>query len=230
MFIIQNSHLSKIDKEVIQELESIINHVIPLMETCEYDKLGFSIRNSHVFGLSLAHQKLTIFPKCILRLKFLRELWFLENRIQQLPDKIGDLKYLIRIDMERNFSLSSLPESVWNLKNLEVLGLGGNKFSNISERITELPNLKYLFLENNEFTKIPEFIWNLTQLEVLGLGGNKFKEISPKLQDFTQLRYLNLKNIDFLGLNSRCVGNIRDKSGKAKNEVKDYITSLFHLH
>ncbi|MFX0007126.1 MAG: leucine-rich repeat domain-containing protein [Candidatus Hermodarchaeota archaeon] len=200
------------------------------MEACEYDKLGFSIRNNHVFGLSLAHQKLTIFPKCILRLKFLRELWFLENRIHQLPEKVGKLKYLIRIDMERNFSLSNLPESVWNLKNLEVLGLGGNKFSNISERITELPNLKYLFLENNEFTKIPDFIWNLTQLEVLGLGGNKFKEISPKLKQFTQLRYLNLKNIDFLGLNSRCVGNIRDKSGKAKNEVKDYIKSLFHLH
>jgi len=227
---IQNSRLLKIEKEVLQELESIINQAIPLMETCEYDKIGFSIRYNHVFGLSLAHQKLTKFPKCILRLRFLRELWFLENHIQHLPENIGDLKYLIRIDMENNFSLSNLPESVWKLKELEVLGLGGNKFSNISERITELPNLKYLFLENNKFTKIPEFIWNLTQLEVLGLGGNIFKEISPKLQGFTQLRFLNLKDLDFLGSNSRCVGNIRDKSGKAKDEVKDFITSLFHLH
>ena len=226
---IQNSHLLTNEKEVLQELESIINQVIPLIETCEYDKLGFSIRNNHVFGLSLAHQKLTKFPKCILRLKFLRELWFLENHIQHLPENIGDLKYLIRIDMENNFSLSDLPESVWKLKELEVLGLGGNKFSNVSERITELPNLKYLFLENNKFTKIPEFIWNLTQLEVLGLGGNNFKEISPKMQEFTHLRFLNLKNLDFLGSNSRCVGNIGDKSGKAKGEVKVFIGSLFHL-
>jgi len=64
---------------------------------------------------------------------------------------------------------------------------------------------------------------------VLGLSGNNFKEISPKLQEFTQLRFLNLKSLDFLGSNSRCVGNIRDKSGKAKDEVKDFITSLFHL-
>ncbi|GAF88855.1 unnamed protein product, partial [marine sediment metagenome] len=153
----QNYHLPQIEMEVLQELESTINQTIPLMETCKYDKLGFSIRNNHVFGLSLAHQKLNNFPKSILRLKFLRELWFLENHIQHLPEKIGDLKYLIRIDMENNFSLLNLPESVWKLKELEVLGLGGNKFSNISERITELPNLKYLFLENNKFTKIPEF-------------------------------------------------------------------------
>ena len=225
----QNYHLPKIEKEVLQELEFIINQSIPLMETCEYDKLGFSVRNRHIFGLSLAHQKLTIFPKCILKLKFLRELWFLENHIQHLPEKIGDLKYLIRIDMENNFSLSNLPESVWKLNKLEILGLGGNKFSTISERITELHNLKYLFLENNKFTKIPEYIWNLTQLEVLGLGGNNLKEISPKLQDFTQLRFLNLKNLDFLGSNSRSVGNIGDKSGKAKDEVKEFITSLLQI-
>ncbi len=76
---IQKSHLLKIEKGVLRELESIINQAIPLMETCEYDKLGFSIRNDHVFGLSLAYQKLTKFPKCILRLTYLRELWFLEN-------------------------------------------------------------------------------------------------------------------------------------------------------
>ena len=223
----QHYHLPEIEKEVLQELESIINQAIPLMEKCEYDKLGFSIRNNHIFGLSLAHQKLTTFPKCILRLEFLRELWFLENHIQHLPEDIGNLIYLVRIDMENNFSLSSLPESVWELKKLEVLGLGGNNFSSISEKITELPNLKYLFLENNKFTKIPKHIWTLTQLEVLGLGGNNFKEISPKLHEFTQLRFLNLKNLDFLGSNSRCVGNIQDKSGKAKEEVKDFITSLF---
>jgi Leucine-rich repeat (LRR) protein len=225
----QNSEVPKIEWEVLQELESIINQAIPLMETCEYNKLGFSIRNNHVFGLSLANQKLPLFPKCILRLKYLRELWFLENRVQHLPEKIGDLEYLIRIDMEKNFTLSNLPDSVWKLKNLEVLGLGGNNFSNISEKITELPNLKYLFLENNEFREIPEFIWNLTQLEVLGLGGNNIKEVSPKLQEFTQLRFLNLENLDFLRSNSRCVGNIRDKSGKATDEVKDFIRSLFPL-
>ena len=141
----QDYHLPGIEKKILQELESTINQNIPLMAKCEYDKLGFSIRDNHVFGLSLAYQKLTIFPKCILGLEFLRELWFLENRIQYLPENIGDLKYLIRIDMENNVLLSSLPESVWELKNLEVLGLGGNKFSNISERITKLPNLKYIF-------------------------------------------------------------------------------------
>jgi Leucine-rich repeat (LRR) protein len=226
----QIKYLPKIEKEVLQELESTINQVIPLMESCKYDKLGFSIRNNHVFGLSLAYQKLTTFPKCILRLKFLRELWFLENRIQHLPENIRDLKYLVRIDMENNFSLTSLPESVWEVKTLEVLGLGGNEFTNISERITELPNLKYLFLENNKFTEIPKYIWTLTQLEVLGLGDNNIKEISPKLQEFTRLRFLNLKNLDFLGSNSRCVGKIQDKSGKAREEVKNFISSLFDLH
>ena len=54
---IQNSHLLKIEKDVLQELESIINQAIPLMETCEFDKLGFSIRNNYVFGLSLAYQE-----------------------------------------------------------------------------------------------------------------------------------------------------------------------------
>ena len=224
-----NDHSLKIEKDILQELEVIINQALPLMETCEYDKLGFSIRNNRVFGLSLAYQKLPKFPKCILRLRFLRELWFLENRIQHLPENIGDLKYLIRIDMENNFSLSDLPESVWKLKELEVLGLGGNEFSSISKRIKDLPNLKYLFLENNIFIEIPKYIWTLTQLQVLGLGGNNFKEISPKLQDFTQLRFLNLRNLDFLGSNSRSVGSIQDKSGKAKDEVKDFITSLFHL-
>ncbi len=225
---IQNTQLYKNEKEVIQELESIIGKSIPLMKSCEYDKLGFSIRDDHVFGLCLAHQKLTIFPKCILNLKFIRELWFLENRIQHLPENIGDLKYLMRIDMENNCNMSDLPESVWKLKDLVVLGLGGNKFSSISERITELPNLKILFFENNKFTKIPEFIWNLTKLEILSIGGNFFNEISPKLQKFTQLRFLNLKNLDFLGSNSRSVGSQRIKNEiKARKEVKIFIRSLF---
>jgi hypothetical protein len=223
-------HLPKIEREILQELESTINQAIPLMETCVYDKLGVSIRNNHIFGLSLANQKLTTFPKCILGLKSLRELWFLENRIQNLPKNIGNLKYLIRIDMENNYLLSSLPDSVWDLKPLEVLGLGGNKFTTISKRITELPNLKYLFLENNIFTEIPEHIWHLTQLEVLSIGGNEIKELSPKLQEFTQLRYLNLRDLDCIGSNSRRVGSIHDKSGKAKTEVRNYITSLFRQH
>lgn len=48
---IQNSQLFKPEKEVLQELESIIGKSIPLMKSCEYDKLGFSVRDDHVFGI-----------------------------------------------------------------------------------------------------------------------------------------------------------------------------------
>ena len=83
---IENIQVSKIEKEILQELDSIIGKTIPLMKSCEYDKLGFSVRDNHVFGLCLANQKLSIFPKCILRLEFIRELWFLEILLFLDPD------------------------------------------------------------------------------------------------------------------------------------------------
>jgi Leucine-rich repeat (LRR) protein len=64
-----------------------------------------------------------------------------------------------------NQELSSLPESICNLINLQYLSLDKNQLSSIPDIIGNLTNLQFLSLSGNQLSSIPDIIGNLTNLQ-----------------------------------------------------------------
>ena len=61
--------------------------------------------------------------------------------------------------------ISTLPESIGDLKSLQTLYLDNNKLTTLPESIGNLKSLTYLDLVNNQLTTLPESIGNLTSLQ-----------------------------------------------------------------
>ena len=57
------------------------------------------------------------------------------------------------------------------LKELRILDLRNNEFSNFPEGIEELINLEYLYLDANNLNSIPDTIYKLPKLKYLGFRG-----------------------------------------------------------
>ena len=67
-----------------------------------------------------------------------------------------------------------MPDSIFELTNLEILSLTNNKLIEISPKIGRLTQLKELSLMGNNLSTLPKEISNLVVLERLLLLGNKF--------------------------------------------------------
>ena len=73
-------------------------------------------------------------------------------------------------------NLTSLPESIGNLKNLTILVLLYNKLVTIPESIGNLTNLTYLDLGNNRLVSLPDSIGKLDKLEFFNISNNPFTD------------------------------------------------------
>ncbi|MBK8405214.1 MAG: leucine-rich repeat domain-containing protein [Saprospiraceae bacterium] len=83
--------------------------------------------------------------------------------------------------------LESVPESVWELANLEELRLNNNKLKTLSPAIAKLTKLRRLWIGWNPFEGFPEAVCKLEQLEVLFVGGC---QLSVLPSSFASLRNL----------------------------------------
>ncbi|XP_028549339.1 receptor-like protein 43 [Dendrobium catenatum] len=101
-----------------------------------------------------------------------------------LPDAIGNLKFLEYLDLSNCQFYGTMPSSIWNLSELEHLDLSYNKFNRIaglefpSNTISQ-SHLFWLSLANNNLTgEITPFICNLALLTILILSNNKLTDFS----------------------------------------------------
>jgi Leucine-rich repeat (LRR) protein len=77
--------------------------------------------------------------------------------------------------------LSTVPEEVWQLKQLQKLNLYNNNLETLPEAIGNLELLKYLKLERNQLRELPASLGNLKLLEQLDLRTNQLKELPEEL-------------------------------------------------
>jgi len=93
-----------------------------------------------------------------------------------------------KISLENN-KLTTLPQNLNNLQDLEELNLKGNDLSGLPESIGELKNLKNLDLYKNNLMVLPLSIINLKNIEKMNLGWNSLEnlpdEILAWLSEFT---------------------------------------------
>lgn len=124
---------------------------------------------------------------------YIIKLYLRRQGITSLPDSIGNLKKLQHLDLVGNH-LESLPISIGNLTELTDLNLINNNLTVLPESINLLSKLKTLNLFGNNLTELPESIGNLVSLETLGLHGNQLLTLPDSIGNLHQLKSINLRN------------------------------------
>ncbi|HEX7956988.1 MAG TPA: COR domain-containing protein [Pyrinomonadaceae bacterium] len=94
------------------------------------------------------------------------------NRLTTLPESIAQLSQLQILFVDNN-QLTALPEVVTRLSRLQELSLAGNQLAELPESIAQLSQLQNLYLNNNQLKTLPEALRKLTSLEGLYLHGNE---------------------------------------------------------
>jgi leucine-rich repeat protein SHOC2 len=113
-----------------------------------------------------------------------------------LPESIGQLTNLESLEIRHN-RLISLPESIGLLTNLDSLELWNNRLISLPESIGRLTNLTLLDLQHNQLTTLPESIGQLTSLNYIELGNNQLTSLPDSFKNLTNLQSLQLSDNQF---------------------------------
>ena len=110
-----------------------------------------------------------------------------------LKIKMADILKSPVLDLSTSF-LTSLPESISNLKELKKLYLQDNNLTQLPESIGNLSKLQVLFLDSNPLTHLPESIGNLQELRHLNLANTNLTHLPETLANLPNLEVLDLSN------------------------------------
>lgn len=88
-----------------------------------------------------------------------------------------DVTTITKVDLS-NCGLTELPKELYHLTDsLQVLNLGGNRISSLSDDLAKFKHLKILFFAQNEFESVPTVLGRLGSLNMLSFKSNKLKYI-----------------------------------------------------
>ncbi|MFP4364151.1 MAG: leucine-rich repeat domain-containing protein [Spirochaetia bacterium] len=127
--------------------------------------------------------------------EFWWEVGFDNNGIGKIPDAIGELVHLRRIEAAQNY-ISFISPDIGKLQDLEYLDLCNNYLTYFPLGITKLKNLKILNLNYNSIQSLPPEIRNMESLQELHLNSNQLTELPPEIGKLKNLRVLDLGNFD----------------------------------
>ena len=90
--------------------------------------------------------------------------------------------------------IHTIPESISNLNDLRKLYLEWNQITELPDSFTELTALVQLYISNNQLSTVPENFGNLDNLYILDLGYNQINQLPNSIVDLNNLGYLWLFN------------------------------------
>ena len=95
-----------------------------------FEDLSEATENTEkVYYLDLSLQKLKAFPKVVFTFLNLKEAHFAVNYWPSIPNEIGSLKQLEKLDLSSNYYLNTLPEGLKELTGLKELNLRDNRLN-----------------------------------------------------------------------------------------------------
>ncbi|XP_022765022.1 putative receptor-like protein kinase At3g47110 [Durio zibethinus] len=131
-----------------------------------------------------------------------------------IPEGVGNLVNLNRMDMRENFLVGEIPISIGNLQNLEGLNLISNHLTGkIPSSIGNLSRLTELYLSNNKFEgAIPLSLRDCKNMQKLHLSYNKLNGSIPNqlFGAFESLAYLTFSHNSFTGLLPSDLSNLKN--------------------
>ncbi|XP_046614676.1 leucine-rich repeat-containing protein 40-like isoform X1 [Neodiprion virginianus] len=157
------------------------------------DSIAQDAFEAEVTSIDLSKNQFKEFPLSLFIVTTVKELKVACNRLQCLPDLVGDkFKHLQFMDISNN-QLSSLPDSIAMLIHLREINIAYNRFVDIPECIYDVPGLEILIANNNKIEKIDVMhLSKLKRLANLDLSNNNIGNVPPELGNLKQLKYLAL--------------------------------------
>lgn len=189
--------------------------------------------------LNLDRNQLKCLPEAIGNLQNLEELSLVGNDLIGLPDEIGNLTNLKSLDLGCSFvysvssryqfnnppncnELSTLPATIGQLDNLEVLNITGNPMTSLPDEIGNLDQLRELLAGKAyrvnldawlcltdcesyhyagvELTRLPESIGNLSNLEILDMPYGRLRALPNTIGNLDNLLVLNVSSNELTSL------------------------------
>ncbi|MHA1682192.1 MAG: leucine-rich repeat domain-containing protein [Promethearchaeota archaeon] len=126
--------------------------------------------------------------------------------LTSLPDTIGNLKSLKYLDLVNN-ELTSLPDTIGNLTSLQTLWSAGNQLTSLPDTIGNLTSLQTLWPPGNQLTSLPDTIGNLKSLDDLDLRKNQLTSLPDTIGNLTSLQKLWLASNQLTSLPDT-IGNL----------------------
>lgn len=157
-------------------------------------------------NLDLSKNKLTCLSD-VSKLKLLKQLNLDSNKLEWLPDALGNLKKLEMLNVSNNL-LVALPDSFSSLTNLKQVYLNNNRIKMFPVQLLGLSNLEVAELSNNKITEVPDGMSELYAAE-LNLSQNEISNLSDDLHQAPRLKILRLEE-NCLSLDSIKPSLLRD--------------------
>lgn len=116
-----------------------------------------------------------------------------DNLLQSLPEEIGMLENLTRINLNHN-KLKELPVEFFRLKNLKSLTVSNNELEQLHEDVGQLAYLETLDLAYNKLGSLPPSLGYCSNLKKLDCNNNKLRGVPNDLSSLHKLTTLDLSD------------------------------------
>lgn len=123
------------------------------------------------------------------KLNKIRCLSLKRNYLTSIPDEVYDLTQLESLTLDYN-KISILPEAIGNFINLKTFSITNNMLSFLPETIGNLVKLTDIYLSDNRIELLPETIGNLVNLEILDLNNNNLEALPETIGNLKELEDL----------------------------------------
>ncbi len=134
--------------------------------------------------------------------------------LTSLPQSLFQLTQLQTLHLYNN-QLNELPKEIGQLKNLNELYLRYNQLSELPKEIGQLENLQELDLDDNQLSELPKEIAQLKNLQTLDLRENQLNELPKEIAQ--------LKNLQTLYLYKNQLNELPKEIAQLKNLQKLYL-------
>ncbi|CAH1251184.1 LRRIQ4 [Branchiostoma lanceolatum] len=113
--------------------------------------------------------------------------------LTSIPEEVFDITDLEVLDVSNN-KLTSIPEAIGRLQKLYRLDADGNMLTSLPQAIGSLKKLTQLYIDDNQLTEVPPGVCSLSDLEVLGIGGNRLSTLPPGVEKLRKLTKLGIND------------------------------------
>ncbi|XP_023920918.2 disease resistance protein RUN1-like [Quercus suber] len=129
------------------------------------------------------------------------------TRLYKIHASLGNLKWLIQLDLNGCKCLESLPHKI-NLEALEILDLGhGKNLSTLLNTTCSLSSLKTLTLSGcSKLHELPENLGNIKGLKKLDVSRTAIRRLPSSIVHLKNLRKLSVRLLPKLPLNIKYIG------------------------
>lgn len=145
-----------------------------------------------VTELDLSDYNINYLPPEIGLFTNLEKLWLQKNNLSSIPNSIGELKKLTHLSLEHN-DLDELPEEFWQLSGLEKLWLSHNRLDFLDADLGNLVNLQWLICDGNPIYQIPGTVGKLSELEEFWLQSTELRSLPESITSLSGLKKLMLR-------------------------------------